>query len=150
MSIVSVYRVFRTRSVCVYERELSSMAVSSIVNSNTPYIQWMLIVPTVFTKDVIRKLADELSGLPFYKSLEDLTLILEAYPASFHNGVVPELGVLISLDHSFKLLPYQNQRNWKYDHCFIVHKSGRTHVYLKDLPKESRHDVREANRHRVL
>jgi len=150
MSIVSVYRVFRTRSVCVYERELSTMAVSAIVNTDTPYIQWMLTIPTVFTKDVIRKLADELSDLPFYRSLDDLIFILEAYPASFHNGAVPELGILVSIDHAFKIGKNPHQRNWKYDHCWIVNQHTRQRYLLKDLPKEARHDVREANRYRVL
>jgi len=135
MNFVRVYRVFRTRSQCVFARAISAMAISAIENAESQYIQWMLEVPTVFTKDAMPKLARELSELPWYQTLDDLIFILEAYPSSSHHGATAELGILVSINDSFLIGKKENQRNWKYDHCYIVNKKGRKRWLLKDLPK---------------
>ena len=140
MSLVQVYRAFRTRVQCVYERELSTMAVSAIENAGTPYIKWMLDVPTIFTKILTPVLADELSALPFYESLDNLIFIIEAYPASSHKAAVPELGIIISINDSLRVSKTNLQHNWTYDHCYIVDRNGRTRWLLKHLPKQARHE----------
>jgi hypothetical protein len=129
VSIVSVHRVFRLRSQIVYERELSAMAVSAIENAETEYIQWMLQVPTIFSKGVAPTLARELSDLPYYRSLEDLIGIIESYPSSFYRSATQELGILISIDGAFKTRP--SDRKWFYNNCSLVTHTGRRH-YSQD------------------
>lgn len=138
--VVQVYRVFRTRLICVYERGLSHTAGYAIENAHTPLIKAMLDQPCIFTKDVIRRLADELASLPFSESLDNLIFILEAYPASSHHSAVPEIGILISIDGNCEINHKNLQRNWAYDHCYIVNKQGRTRWLLKHLPKQARHE----------
>ena len=134
MSIVSVHRVFRLRSQIVYERELSTLAVSAIIHMATPYIQWMLIVPTIFTKDAVPRLASELTDIPyFYRNLEDLIGIIEAYPSSYYRSATQELGILISIDGAFKTRP--SDRKWFYEHCYIVDRCGRQAYRQDDLPR---------------
>jgi len=140
MSIVTVYRAFRTRCHAVYEREIDDLAVLAMKNAGTPYIDWMLQIPTVFTKRATPALARELGLLPFNESLEALTIIIEAYPASFHCGSTPELGILISINHTFKIGKNEKQANWKYDHVYIVEpglgEPRRTRRLLKELPRK--------------
>lgn len=136
MSTVTVYRVFRTRSHVVYEASINDMSLLAIENDHMQYIRWMLQVPTIFTKDAVPRLVEALSCLPYHQSLEALILILEAYPKSFHNGAVPELGILVSFNHTFKVKGNESQRNWLYKECDIVDKQGWRHVHLDDLPKK--------------
>jgi hypothetical protein len=124
----------------VYERQLEDMAVLALENTDLPYVQWMLKVPTIFTKEVTPKLADQLASLPFHPTLDDLIFIIEAYPASSHKAAVPELGIIISVNHSFRVNEKNLQRNWMYDHCYVVDRNGRTRWLLKHLPKQARHE----------
>jgi hypothetical protein len=117
MGDVQIFRCFRTRSHCVYERPLADVSILALENAGTPYIT----------------LARELAELPFTESLENLIFMLEAYPSSSHRGASPELGILVSLNYNFKLKGRENQRNWGYTHAWIVDKE-RTHWALKDLP----------------
>jgi len=134
MNLVSVYRVFSTRSHCVFERALDDMSVSAIENSDGTHIQWMLETPTIFTKEAVTSLVRELCELPYNKSLEELILILEAYPASTHCGPVPEIGILVSINGDFRIGKSEKQRNWTYDECFIVkRKNVREQWNVKDL-----------------
>ena len=139
MSLVQVYRAFRTRVQCVYERELRDASAIYISHAVSQYIQWML-GPTIFTKEVTPKLASELADLPFHPTLDDLIFIIEAYPASSHKAAVPELGIIISINDSLRVSKTNLQHNWTYDHCYIVDRNGRTRWLLKDLPKQARHE----------
>ena len=136
MSTVTVHRAFRTRSHVIYESDFNDMSLMVIENAQTLYINWMLQIPTIFTKDASAILADELSALPYNHSLECLIITLEAYPKSFHNGAVPELGILVSFNHAFKVGGNERHRNWRYKECDIVDKNGWRHVYIEDLPKK--------------
>ena len=140
MSLVQIYRAFRTRVQCVYERELDDGAAVYMAADRSQYIKWMLEVPTIFTKEATPKLANELANLPFHPTLDNLIFIIEAYPHSCHNGAVPELGIIISINYSLRVGKYVNQKNWMYDHCYIVDRNGRTRWLLKDLPKKPRHE----------
>jgi hypothetical protein len=133
VSIVSVHRVFRLRSQIVYERTLDTKAVSAIENAEAEYIQWMLQVPTIFTKGVAPTLARELSNLPYYRSLEDLIAIIESYPASFTRSATQELGILISINGAFKTRP--SDRKWFYKDCYIVTHRGRKKWLQDKLPR---------------
>jgi hypothetical protein len=135
VSIVSVHRVFRLRSQIVYERELSTMAVSAIENAEAKHIQWMLEVPTIFSKSVAPTLAGELSDLPYYRSLEDLIGIIESYPASYYRSGSQELGILISIDGTFKTRP--SDRKWFYNYCWLVTEKGRKACLQEDLPRST-------------
>ena len=138
MSVVQIYRAFRTRVQCVYERHLSDISVLAMVNTEAEYIQWMLEVPTIFTKASIPALSNELANLPWRPGLNNLICVIEAYPHSCHNGAAPELGIIISINYGLRVGKYVNQKNWMYDHCYIVDQNGRTRWLLKDLPKKPR------------
>jgi hypothetical protein len=128
----------------VYERPLDDLALLSIENAGTPYIQSMLLIPTIFTKRATPALADELAALPYHESLDNLLHIIEAYPSSYHCGASPEIGILISFNHGFKIKKAENQRNWEYKSVYIVEPGQgqflrRTQWALADLPKYSKY-----------
>jgi hypothetical protein len=60
----------------VYERPLADVSILALENAGTPYIDWMLQVPTIFTKTATPTLARELAELPFTESLENLIFML--------------------------------------------------------------------------
>lgn len=143
MSIVTVYRAFRTRCHTVYERPIDDLAVLAMENAGTPYIQWMLEVPTIFTKAATPALVRELADLPFFESLDAFMILLEAYPFSYHHGAAPELGIIISINHAFKIKKAENQRNWEYTHVWIVDKGlRRTKWPIKELPTHAKNPTK--------
>ncbi len=85
MSTAQIWRVFRTRAHCVYDRHLDPMAVLAIENSDETIIQWMLEIPNIFAKDVVPRLTGALSYLPWNKSLDELILA-----RNNHAVLVPE------------------------------------------------------------
>ena len=128
-----MYRAFRTRCHAVYEQSIDDLSILAIEQATTPYICWMLTIPTIFTKAAAPVLAQELSLLPYHPSLEALAIIIEAYPASYHHGAAPELGIIVSFNHAFNIGKQENQRNWKYTHVDIVDQNGARNYRLADL-----------------
>jgi len=122
---VTVHRVFRTRSRDVYEGSLDATSVLAMENCEAKYIQWMLQIPTIFTKDAAVVLAKQLGWLPWNKNLDELIWMINAYEKSYHHAAVPELGILIDINQAFQ--------GWPTEECDIVDKHGRKHYKVADI-----------------